>query len=193
MIALALFLLLGIWLNREQSELSGSVIRLHVLANSDSDEDQALKLKVRDRILEEASSLLEGDTDVQTAASQLEGKLDDLAAAGQTVVNEEGYDYQVTAALENTWFPTKQYDDFALPAGDYLALRIKIGAAEGHNWWCVVFPPLCVASVSETVEDTAASAGLSQDEISLMTADSDQYVLKFHLMEWWDELKNQLS
>lgn len=191
MISFALFLLLGVWLNREQSELAGSVIRLHVLANSDSEEDQALKLKVRDRILEEATGILDGDTDVQTASAQLEGKLNELAAAGQQVVNEQGYQYQVTAALEHTWFPTKQYDDFALPAGNYLALRIKIGSAQGHNWWCVVFPPLCVASVSETVQKTASSAGLSKDEISLMTADSDQYVLKFHLMEWWDKLVNQ--
>lgn len=190
MIAIALFLLLGTWLNRQQSELAGSVIRLHVLANSDSDADQALKLKVRDRILQEASGILNGDTDVSTASTALEGQLDHLASVGQEVVNAEGYNYTVTAALEHTWFPTKQYDDFALPAGNYLALRVKIGAAEGHNWWCVVFPPLCVASVSETVEETAASAGLTQDQISLMTSDSDQYVLKFHLIEWWDEMKN---
>ena len=104
----------------------------------------------------------------------------DLAAAGAETVGEAGYDYPVTASLEeDVWFPTKEYEDFALPAGEYTALRIVIGEGGGQNWWCVVFPPLCLGSVSETTAETAASAGFSEDEISLITGENEGYVVKF--------------
>ena len=191
--ALSVVLLSGVWLDREQAQLADSVLRLHVLANSDSQADQQLKEKVRDRVLAEAAPLLEGVTDREQAEDLLAASLQTLADAGAETVAAEGYDYPVTVSLEQTWFPTREYEDFSLPAGTYSALRVVIGEGEGHNWWCVVFPPLCLGAVSESVETTAAMAGLSEDEISLITGEDEGYVVKFKLVELWEELKQRLS
>ncbi len=190
LLGLAVTLLAGVWLDREQAALSDKVIRLHVIANSDSEADQALKLRVRDRILEEAAGYFEAGETVEQAAQELEGHLPALAEAGAQVVRAAGYDYSVSASLEDdTWFPTKQYTDFALPAGSYTALRIVIGEGDGRNWWCVVFPPLCLGSVTETVAETAYTGGLDQGDLSLITGESEGYVVKFKAMELWDEFK----
>ena len=193
LLALAGVLLLGLCLEREQRALAGDVLRLHVLANSDTDADQALKLTVRDRVLAAASPLLAGVTDREEARDILERSLQTLADAGAAAVAEAGCSHPVTVSLEETWFPTKEYEDFSLPAGEYTALRVVIGAGGGHNWWCVVFPPLCLGAVSESVETTAAMAGLSDDEIALITGEDEGYVVKFKLLELWDELKQRLS
>jgi len=191
-VGLTVAVLLGGWAARTQSALADKVIRLHVIANSDTPEDQALKLKVRDRILEEASLLFrEGDTLAETAR-RIEENLEELAAAGQAAVEEAGYSYPVTASLEETYFPTKEYTDFALPAGSYTALRIVIGEGAGQNWWCVVFPPLCLSSVTETAE-TALAAGFTEEDVKLITGDSEEYVIKFRTLELWGELQNWLS
>ena len=101
----------------------------------------------------------------------------------------EGYSYPVTASLEKCWFPTKEYEGFALPAGEYTALRVVIGAGEGQNWWCVAFPPLCLGAASETV-DQAAQAGLfGEDQVALVTQANEGYVLKFKSLELLGELK----
>ena len=139
----AVAMLWGVWLDREQAALADKVIRLHVLANSDSEADQALKLRVRDRILAEAADLFAPGETVAQARETLTLALPALAEAGAEVVREEGYEYAVSASLEeNVWFPTKQYTDFALPQGSYTALRVVIGEGGGRNWWCVVFPPV---------------------------------------------------
>lgn len=193
LLGLAFAALLGGWLSGQQAALAEKVIRLHVIANSDTPEDQALKLQVRDRILEEAALCLDPQGGVDGAEEDLRASLERLSAAGQEVVAAEGLDYQVTASLEETWFPTKQYTDFALPAGNYTALRIVIGQGGGQNWWCVVFPPLCLGSVTETVEETAYAGGFSQEEVSLITGESEGYVVKFKAMELWEELKASFS
>ena len=186
-------LLSGMYLDREQSALADSVIRLHVLANSDEQADQQLKLLVRDRVLAEAEGLYQPGDDVQAAYGRLEEALPRLAQAGQQVVKEEGYDYPVTAELTRSWFPTKHYTDVSLPAGNYTALRIVIGEGSGQNWWCVVFPPLCLGSVSEQV-DEAAQAGLFTDgQVSLITGESGGYVVKFKAIELWEQLKSKLT
>ncbi len=183
----ALALLAGLWLDGEQAALADKVLRLHVIANSDTQADQALKLEVRDRILAEAGALLENSSSVDQATQVLLAALPALEAAGEEAVQAAGYHYSVTASLEeNVWFPTKTYSDFALPQGSYTALRIVIGEGEGQNWWCVVFPPLCLGSVSETTEETAALGGLSQEEVSLMTGETGGYVIKFKAIELWE-------
>ena len=188
LLGVALAALLGAWLNAGQAALADKVIRLHVIANSDSPADQALKLQVRDRILAEAEDLFDQGLTVDEARAVLTDQLAGLAAAGAEVVGEAGYDYPVTASLEEgVWFPTKTYTDFALPAGNYTALRIVIGEGGGQNWWCVVFPPLCLGSVTETVEETAGAGGFSEDEIALITGEDEGYVVKFRLMEWWEK------
>ena len=193
LLGLAAALLLGLWLEREQSDLADSVLRLHVLANSDSETDQTLKLKVRDRVLAEAESILPEGASLEEAERRLEENLPRLAAASAEVVAQEGYDYPVSASLEETWFPTKEYEDFALPAGRYQALRIVIGEGEGQNWWCVVFPPLCLGSVSETTRERALEAGMNEQQVALLTGESEGYVVKFKVLELWDQLKAALS
>ena len=180
------------WAARTQSALADKVIRLHVIANSDTPEDQALKLQVRDRILEEASLLFREGESLEQTALRLEASLEQLATAGQAVVEEAGYDYPVTASMEETYFPTKEYADFALPAGSYTALRVVIGEGAGQNWWCVVFPPLCLGSVVETA-DTAMAAGFTQEDVQLITGGSEEYVLKFRALELWGELQHWLE
>ena len=188
LLAFSLTLVTGVWAAGSQSALAGQVVRLHVIANSDSDADQALKLQVRDAVLSAAAPLLEGVSDQSQAEQVLSAHLQELADAGAAVVAYEGYSYPVAVSLEDCWFPTREYEDFALPAGTYRALRVVIGAGEGRNWWCVVFPPLCLASVSETVEETAALSGFSDGQIALITSNDEQYVLKFKLLEWWNSL-----
>jgi len=182
-------LLMGAYLDREQGELADSIIRLHVIANSDSHADQELKYQVRDRILTEAAALYQPGDDLVQVRRSMENNLTLLAQAGREVVEEQGYDYPVSASLERTWFPTKKYTDFALPAGNYTALRIVVGEGKGENWWCVAFPPLCLGSVSETVDEAAAAGNFTQEQVSLITGESGGYVVKFKAMELWEEFK----
>ena len=184
-------LLLGLALGgREQRTLAEQVVRLHVLANSDDPADQALKLQVRDAILAEAEPLLEGVSSQEAAEAALRGSLDSLARVGQEAVAQAGYDYPVRVELTTSYFPTREYTDFSLPAGYYRALRVEIGAAEGHNWWCVVYPPRCSVGVTEA---EPASLGLTQDELSLITQEDSEYVLRFQCAEWWGELTRWLT
>jgi len=179
----------GVWLGREQQELSDSLIRLHVIANSDSEADQALKLAVRDRVLAQAEALYPEGATLEEARESLESHLSALAAAGRSVVEEQGYDYPVSACLEECWFPTKEYEDFSLPAGDYTALRVVIGEGEGRNWWCVAFPPLCLGAASETVEEAAQAGRFTSDQAALITKEDTGYVLKFKSLELLGELQ----
>ena len=190
LIGLAVFLTSGALALRTQDELADKVVRLHVLANSDSEEDQALKLRVRDAVLEQATAILEQSADRREAESRLRGQLLELERIAAKEIAAEGYDYPVTVNLENTDFPTKEYDGFTLPAGEYLALRVIIGEGQGRNWWCVVFPPLCTAA-SADVPASALAAGFSEEEVSLITEENQGYVLKFKAVEWWETLKEK--
>ena len=190
LIGLAVFLTSGALALRTQDELADKVVRLHVLANSDSGEDQALKLQVRDVVLERATAILEQSADRREAESCLRGQLLELERIAAEEIAAEGYDYPVTVNLENTDFPTKEYDGFTLPAGEYLALRVIIGEGQGRNWWCVVFPPLCTAA-SADVPASALAAGFSEEEVRLITEESQGYVLKFKAVEWWETLKEK--
>ena len=194
MAGVAIALLSGLWLDGEQAALADKVLRLHVIANSDTQADQALKLEVRDRILTEAGDLLEGSGSVKEAAQVLQAAQAELEAARGAAVRAAGCDYSVTASLEeDVWFPTKEYTDFALPQGRYTALRVVIGEGGGQNWWCVVFPPLCLGSVTETVQEAAGLGELEEGDVALMTGESEGYVVKFKAIELWEGLKAQLG
>ena len=180
----------GVRLDAQQAALADKVVRLHVLANSDSGEDQALKLQVRDAVLFAADGLIAPGGSLEEAEAAIVEALPALAAAGAQVVGQEGYSYPVTASLEhNVWFPTKTYTDFALPAGEYTALRVVIGEGGGQNWWCVVFPPLCLGSVTETAAETALEGGLDSGEVALITGESEGYVVKFKAMELLEDFR----
>lgn len=191
--ALALFLMAGMWSSASQSALAEQVLRLHVVAHSDSQNDQALKLAVRDAVLAEAAPLLDGIADPEEAENALLPHLDGLAQTGRDVLSRAGCSHSVSVTVEDQWFPTRDYGSFSLPAGSYRALRVVIGEGRGQNWWCVVFPPLCLASVTEEVVDAAAEGGLSEDQVSLITGQDGQYVLKFKLIEWWQQLMQKLK
>ena len=183
----------GSWLGQEQKDLADRVIRFHVIANSDSSADQSLKLAVRDRVLEQAEILYPQGATLEQARAALEGHLPDLAAAGQAVVTEKGFDYPVTAQLTDCWFPTKEYEGFALPAGNYTALRVTIGEGKGQNWWCVAFPPLCLGAASETVDQALEAGHFTPGQGALVTGDGEGYVLKFKAMELLGELQGFLE
>lgn len=179
----------ALWAEATQVRLASQVIRLHVLANSDSEEDQALKLEVRDRVLETTSALLAGETEPQAAAVLLNQHLDDIAQTAAQEISTQGHDDRVEVRLEQTWFPTRQYQGISLPAGNYLALRVLIGAAEGHNWWCVVFPNLCLPAVSERALEAST---LTPGQISLLQEEETSYVFRFKALELWQSLKHRL-
>ena len=176
----------GTWADRTQQQLSDKVLRLHVLANSDSEADQALKRKVRDSVLETASAILVDCPDRETAEQRLSAALPEIEDAARARIAAEGGKQTVTAELRPTVFPTREYEDFTLPAGEYLALRVVLGEGEGHNWWCVVFPPLC-AETTSSLSQTAMAAGLTEEEVALIT-ESDGYQLKFKAVELWEKL-----
>ena len=179
LLALAAAILWGAASLSRQEDLGRKVIRLHVIANSDSTEDQALKLRVRDRVLARAQELL-------TSA------LPELTREAQQVLAAAGCGDGVRARLEPAEFPTKDYDGFSLPAGKYLALRVIIGEGRGQNWWCVVFPPLCTAAACDW-QDAGRDAGLAEDDLSLMAEEDQGYQLRFRSVELWEKLRQWLG
>ena len=184
LLGLCLALLAGTWSAGAARRLSGQVLRLHVVGASDSARDQAVKLAVRDAVLARATPLLEGVEDREEARAILEENLPALAQAGAETAG-----VAVSAALaEDVWFPTKHYTGFSLPAGRYTALQITVGEGQGRNWWCVVFPPLCLGAVSEQSD---AMEALSPDQVALLTGENEGYVVKFRLLEWWGELQEK--
>lgn len=166
-----------------------SVFRLHVLANSDSQEDQALKLRVRDRILLESEHLMDGVSSREQAEQIVKQHLPELEAAAKDEIQHQGYDYPVEIRLENTYFNTRQYDTVTLPAGQYDALRVLIGSGEGHNWWCVMFPPMCLPAAEDPkqIEDV-----LSPQETDIVEG-GEQYEVKFKVVEWFEEIQNYIQ
>ena len=191
-VGIAAALLWGIGAVRTQQEISDKVVRLHVVANSDSEEDQALKLRVRDAILARTTALLEASEDRSEAEGLIRGQLLELEDIAVREITAAGYDYSVEARLAELDFPTREYESFTLPAGNYLALQVVIGEGEGKNWWCVVFPPLCTAAAEE-VPASALAAGFSEEEVRLITEEDRGYVLKFKTLEWLEMLKEKLK
>lgn len=169
-----------------EEALYDAVIRFHVIANSDTDEDQALKLQVRDALLEKTSTALEG-LSKEEAETYLEEHLCELETVAKEVIENAGYDYPVSASLSVEEYPTKNYDSIAFPAGEYLSLQIKIGKSEGKNWWCCLFPPLClgISKVAKTdAEDAFLSVGLTPSQYKVLTeSDTPTYKVRFKLLE----------
>ena len=192
LLALAAALLWGAWSLHRQDDLQEKMIRLHVIANSDSDADQTLKLHVRDAVLCRAEDILRQSADMTEARARLRDSLPTIGDAAAQELAAQGSGYAVSVALEDTEFPRKTYDGFALPAGEYLALRVVIGAGEGRNWWCVVYPPLCTAAACE-LEGVALEGGMTVDDLSLMTGENAGYVLRFRSLELWERLRQWLG
>ena len=182
--------------DKEDAGIYDNTIRLHVIANSDSDEDQELKLKVRDSILSAAARAVDGK-DFDSAKVSLEASLDILKDAAEKTIHSENFSYPVTVTLTREAYPTRDYRGVRLPAGEYTSLRVMIGNASGHNWWCVLFPQLCVVTANgqptaadlAPLDDSLVEAGLTASQIELITGDSPRVTIKFRLLEWLQSLK----
>ena len=184
LLALCFTLLCGTWAQGRQQVLAGKLVRLHVIAASDAHEAQAVKLHVRDAVLAYLEPKLADVTDVDAAQEIIAANLDGVAQAARTVTPDA-----VTVTLGPERYPTREYETFSLPAGVYTSLRVTLGAGEGHNWWCVIFPPLCMES---SLSDRAVET-LSDDDVKLITEDGDGYVLRFRLLELWGKLTERLE
>ena len=173
----------------QQQTLADKLIRFHVVADSDSAEDQALKLSVRDALLKELTPLSEKAQSREEMLQLLRTSLPSIKAKAEQVLLAQNCTDCVEVTLQEEPFPTRYYDTFALPAGEYLSLRVRLGSAEGKNWWCVCFPTLCRSACTQDMRAVAAGAGFSDDEINWM-AEPDHYVIRFKLLEWIEALKN---
>lgn len=179
------------------SDIADSVFRLHIIANSDSDEDQSLKLIVRDNILEYMKELSSDISSKDDVISLMEEHLDDFHNIACSAIRDAGFDYDVNLKIGQFDFPTKNYGNISLPAGYYDALRIEIGEANGHNWWCVMFPTLCFVDVSsgsldEDSKDVLESS-LNEEEYDLVSGDSVGINFKFKIVEFFENIKINLA
>ena len=173
----------------QQQRMSEKIIRLHVVANSDSGADQAIKLHVRDAVLAAARQALQGVGDPQQAIAQA---LPQLEAAANAALAAQGSRDTASVSFRRELFPTRDYDTFSLPSGVYRSLRVTIGAGGGHNWWCVIFPSLCVPATADGFVQAAEAGGFTRAEIGLMTQADEGYVLKFRSLELLQALKKAL-
>ena len=183
--SLCVTLLAGLWAGREQRALAAGLIRLHVIAASDSAEDQETKLRVRDAVLELLAPALADAASAEEARRRVQALLPALRAEAERV---SGGEAAASLGWEN--YPTRRYADFALPAGRYLSLRLSLGEARGQNWWCVVFPPLCAAA-AEDAEAFAALVG--EEDAALLRGEGRGVVLKFRLIELWELLRAKIA
>ena len=180
------------------SDIANSVFRLHVIANSDSVEDQSLKLKVRDELLSYMNSLSENCNSKDEVMELAKEHINDFKEIASKVILDNGFDYGVDVQVGLNDFPTKYYGDIALPAGTYDALRVKIGDASGQNWWCVMFPPLCFVDVSSGIVPDSSKEemkdNLNDEEYDLINkSDSDEITFKFKLVEFFQNLRLGLN
>lgn len=168
-------------------QLPRDVVRLHVVANSNGAEDQAVKLLVRDAVLEEAARWYQGAGSMEEASSQLCTHLQSIAGAARQVLGEQGVGYSATAQMTEMYFPTRDYGDFRLPAGRYRTLRVTLGEGAGKNWWCVVFPSLCLPAATQE----EALLTLPEGERQVVEGGQDVQV-KLKAVELWESLREWL-
>lgn len=177
--------------NTVSEDLSNNFFRLHILANSDSNEDQNLKLKIRDNIIEYMNTLSYSGLTKEEAINLTNSNLENFKKIAEKIILDEGYNYPVSLEIGNFYFPTKEYGNISLPAGYYDALKIEIGEAKGKNWWCSLFPPLCFVDISSGVIDKESEQelkdNLTEEEFAIITSSSDTVKFKFKLIEVFSE------
>jgi len=181
--------------NLQREDLSRKLIRFHVIANSDSEEDQELKLKVRDAILVDLTPKFEKVKDVKDSERIIKQSIEEIKKVAEEVIRREGKNYDVKVAYGTFDFPTRYYGALTLPAGNYNALKVVIGNGEGKNWWCVIFPPLCFVDVTHGFTDTQTAEEvakyLSQDEMKLIEKEKPK--VKFKIVEIIEEYYNKFK
>ena len=184
LLALCISLCACTWAEGRRQVISSGLVRLHVIAASDDDAEQALKLRVRDEVLAYLSPKLDNASDADQAQQIIKSELPNIKKAAEK--SAEGREIQV--CLSEEYYPTREYESFSLPAGRYQSLRVIIGEGEGHNWWCVVFPPLCISAA----EQEKAMDAMSDEERGIIT-EAEGYEIKFRLVELWGELMELIN
>lgn len=174
--------------NASCEDIRKNVLRLHIIANSDSQEDQELKLKIRDKLLEESPQLFDGAQNLETAIQQANLNLKKIEDTANSVIKENGFSYTAKARIGNSFFETREYDDFTLPAGTYKSLIIDIGKGDGKNWWCVIFPEICLPSAS----DIGLSKTVGEDGVRIAQT-PNRYILRFKIVEVYEKIKNSFN
>lgn len=196
LLLLSLFILVSAisYVSAVSEDIANSVFRLHVIANSDSAEDQALKLKVRDSLLLYMNNLSKNCSSKEEVIELAKQNQEQLKQIAEKTITENGFSYPVSVEIGISDFPTKTYGDISLPAGTYDALRVKIGDSKGKNWWCVMFPPLCFVDVSSGIvpEDSKEEMkeNLNDEEYDLISKTDDNEIhFKFKLIEFFQNLR----
>ena len=189
-----IFTLLISYARATGSDISNSVLRLHILANSNTDADQQLKLAVRNRVLEETQGIFKNARSAKESARLAEEYSEFIQSIAEDEISKHGFNYPVSVSVEKAAFPTKIYGGLSLPSGKYTAVRIKIGKANGQNWWCVMYPPLCFADGVITASDeakTALAQSLSEDSYNLVTGKNSGAIpveIRFKIVELFQSL-----
>ena len=168
-------------------EIRSDVLRLHVLANSDSEEDQQLKLKVRDSLLTTGKNIFDGSVTKENAEEKIENEKEKLIETAEKVIRENGFDYPVEITVTDEFFTTRTYENITLPAGKYKAVRVLIGESAGKNWWCVMFPPLCIPASQPDI-----NLFFNEDEVKLVESDP-KYEPRFKIIEIYESIKNRFD
>jgi stage II sporulation protein R len=164
-----------------EASIYGDTIRLHILANSDSEEDQALKISVRDALLLKYGEALRLAGSFDSAKELMNSLIEEIEKYAEGIIRDMGYSYPVEAILSEEWYETRDYDDFSLPCGYYTSLRILIGEGEGKNWWCVMYPPLCTELASEAAPSDDGVIDYTKEELILISR--GKYNVKFKILE----------
>lgn len=188
----AWLLVVSVGVIQDQKVLRENLVRMHVVANSDSPEDQALKYQVRDAVMERLGQDAGAWATAQEARQHLQGMLQELRDTANQALQSAGSALQATVTLTQEQFPVREYETFRLPSGIYEALRITIGAGQGENWWCVVFPSLCMPASGASFQQTAQTAGISDRLGQTLTQDSGPYAVRFKLLDWLGQVEEKL-
>lgn len=170
------------------ADVRDNVVRLHVLANSDSEADQNVKLLVRDALLKSGANIFSGALTAEDAVSMLEKERETIISVAENVLRENGFNYDVSVTVQREYFGTREYESFTMPAGEYLALKVIIGKGEGKNWWCVMFPPLCLPAAGEK---TDIDAILGKDGAKLIKS-NPKYEMRFKIVEIYEQMKAKI-
>ena len=181
LLTLVLTLTVAILPTDKDAAIYDDTMRLHILANSDSEVDQAIKYEIRDRILEKYGKTLKESESFEDAEARIEGIIPEIESDVDTWLKEAGYSYTSEVTLSVEWYDTREYDDFALPKGYYTSLRVMLGDADGQNWWCVMYPPLCLDVATEDAPKDDAVSGYTREEYLLVS--DEGYNIKFKILE----------
>lgn len=192
-VVMAITMLVGFLPVHGEEEIYDTVVRLHVIANSDTDEDQKLKMDVRDSILSVINPAVEGCEGQEEAIAEIGRVKEDALMAAENIIRESGYDYDVNIEIGREEYPTRDYGNFIFPSGEYVSVRVIIGEGEGQNFWCCLYPPLCMSAASEVsddyTDDAFIQAGLTGEQYKIITeTDSVKYRVRFKILEAFEEI-----